>query len=745
MEYEHNLIHYLGPSHGLMILIYIMYFMSFIGLAAMRHCNANKFDNIAVQAVHDLRCISRVECLRLIFSHLLLPFEKFGILGFVVGALYWPIAVPLCIIVSLFYCIPTLYLLGRLLIQGRPEFLKMLPVPSSPLRKSSSSYKRSLTEGTTSLESCLLLDNISPELHQPIARKPIRKEHSSCFGKSRQAIHTAGLSFLVGFLCVLFMISVLVLFTEVFGFLIEVCVFTLMGAVVNASSAAKYIMLAFWVIVYSTSCFNAVYERYMSLNSRVFEMIKDKLKDDVENVTLMREERQKNTAFKYFTNDEVKDHKRTEAELEYSSDEDVDVEKRGLSQSNSIVPVDTIEYINDQLHWRLNHLILFVDRKDIPRIPKELFERICEIDAPGCPGPVYKSLLRACRKFLYMIIFLTFVVIVVMAFGDVYKLSTTNQLLVTLAGGFLPFVVRFVLTSKQEELSLNTYSFNGKIHNIIDSFTQTWPVFDLSFDIIRTEGHEPDITGAHPPQGCGPGGGSAPGTSGVQGQTVLPDDQGYATLSQPSNRPGVPAGYHLPRRTEPSQVDLLITIRDDSEDDQDQSRNLRSEPQSGNYGSHGSLNSGHLRPSPDEGMANTTNASILARQIAAVQAAQAAQAAAAQAHHNQAANTLNKQISSSAGTQSNAETPVRRTVSYDATASAGSHGSPAGTGSTSPRPVDLMVDMVRGGVLVRNPMDAVDNNEPPGATALPGNGTIPMWSRTSPYKKLPSKEGESCV
>ena len=71
-------------------------------------------------------------------------------------------------------------------------------------------------------------------------------------------------------------------------------------------------------------------------------------------------------------------------------------------------------------------------------------------------------------------------------------MSTTNQLLVTLAGGFLPFVVRFVLKPNKPEINLNTYSFEGKITEVIRSFHQTWPVYDLSFDPIQPE---PDCGG----------------------------------------------------------------------------------------------------------------------------------------------------------------------------------------------------------------------------------------------------------
>lgn len=85
----------------------------------------------------------------------------------------------------------------------------------------------------------------------------------------------------------------------------------------------------------------------------------------------------------------------------------------------------------------------------------------------------------ATKQLMYMIVFLAFVIAVVMIFGDAYKVSTTNQMLMTLAGGYLPFVVRFVMAPTKDEIYLNTYSFEGKVHNIIRNYNQVWPVFDL--------------------------------------------------------------------------------------------------------------------------------------------------------------------------------------------------------------------------------------------------------------------------
>ena len=347
------------------------------------------------------------------------------------------------------------------------------------------------------------------------------------------------------------MYSVLIMYAECFGFIVEGFVMILMGAVVNAGSAANYIMVSFWAITYSISCYNDAYERYMNLNAKVFEYIKEKLTDDIKKVTAMRKVKQRYTAFKYFTSEDIQNEAQIEIEADLESADELNAvigttPRRPAPKQVSFE--DSIEYIGGKLHWKIYHAIFFVDKKDVPRIPRELFEQICHIEAPGCPGPVYKGLLGATQKFLYMVVFLVFVAIVVNTFGNMYDVSSTNQLLVTLAGGFVPFVIRFVLQPKQNDLDLNTYTFQGKVHELIKTFQQTWPVHDLTFKLDSNV--EQDI-----PNG--------------------PDaTRNISTENAVTTEP-------IPR-----QVDLLITIRD--EDLTDPTVNLRSET-----GSVGSLPSGH--------------------------------------------------------------------------------------------------------------------------------------------------------
>lgn len=122
---EGSVLQYLTPNHPILVGLYVIYCISLLLLAFFRACDSEKFDNIARGSVQDLRCISRIHCFRLILAHILLPIEKFGIFfGIIVGCLYWPIVLPVCVFITLLYCVPLFYMTGRFLIHTRPKFLR---------------------------------------------------------------------------------------------------------------------------------------------------------------------------------------------------------------------------------------------------------------------------------------------------------------------------------------------------------------------------------------------------------------------------------------------------------------------------------------------------------------------------------------------------------------------------------------------------------------------------------------------
>ena len=144
----------------------------------------------------------------------------------------------------------------------------------------------------------------------------------------------------------------------------------------------------------------------------------------------------------------------------------------------------------------INDLILFMDNDDVPRIPSKLFDEVCQIRVPGSPGPVYLSLLKATIKFFFIIMFLGFVFIVVLSFGEVYRMSGTSQMLATMAGGFTPFIFSYILKPANPDPELGSVSFKSKLEEVIENFRQIWPMYDFIFDV--NDKREPSDSGSGP-------------------------------------------------------------------------------------------------------------------------------------------------------------------------------------------------------------------------------------------------------
>ena len=468
ITYGNSVLQYLTPMHPVFILCYIIYFCCFVMMASLRSVDEHLFENIAKAPLYDFRNISLQAAMKMVLAHLLLPLEKFGICGIVIGIPYWIVVIPLAAVVFVIYAVPVTYLIFRIMIPHRPTCMKKESNKHSDKETQSSKY---IADGVNSIESMFMLNDISGT--RGIVIDP--KQH-----KYRNSFAMNAILFLLRLATLLFVMAVLLIMAEFFGFVLEIGVFTLMGTIVNAAIAAKYVMLFFWIMIYASSCYNHVYEQYVKMNKAVFDMFKNKLTDEITKVTRKPSNEQDNTAFYYFK----KDPDAPDVELQ-DANEERRIEDTDDIAVDSNAPQHLVKkppFSRDKvLHWTLKDAIVFVDKKDKPRIPLKLFREISKIKAPGCPGPIVPNLLAATRNFLYMVIFLLFVLIVVMSFGNIYEISTTNQMIVTLAGGFLPFVIRFVLSPKPAEIHLNTYSFDGKIHEIIRGYSDSWPIYDIPF------------------------------------------------------------------------------------------------------------------------------------------------------------------------------------------------------------------------------------------------------------------------
>ena len=270
---------------------------------------------------------------------------------------------------------------------------------------------------------------------------------------------------LCALLSILTMYGVVIILSEVTGCLVDVVVFTVMGCIVSASEfLVQYVMLILMFVVYCNDSFNDMQVKYLWMNRMVVTETKHRFRRDLEYLTslpgFLRKKR-KNQAFKAQLLNE---------QTEYEATDDVACEPAN--------------------HWIINDLVLFVDSKCTPRIPIKLFNEAIQIPVAGVPGPVYRGHIEALKHLSKIIIFVLFVFILVMSFGSIHKISTTNQTMATVVVGFLPRILKTFRPPPEPEMELEQVGFISALEEIIINFCQNWPIHDLPFEVITDEDND---------------------------------------------------------------------------------------------------------------------------------------------------------------------------------------------------------------------------------------------------------------
>ncbi|CAC5408926.1 unnamed protein product [Mytilus coruscus] len=444
--YRTNIIQHLSPTHGIFIAAYVFYFLTFVSIALPSKSVSEKVKSIARCSFQDMLNVERTSVLQVLLRIGLWPFKNWGLLALLTAPVYTCVMAPACSLIFAVYCLPTIYLTYRLFYHARNkiDYKEQNVDDESPMitRKPSVVKIKKIKKNIT---------KIDKTVHKRLMSISENEEHifpctwgSGTIYNIRRCI----VQILVGVFCVSCLYSFILLAVEATGILVEIMAFTMMGIIVNAGSTLRYVSMALLVLVYMHDCYNNVYESYLTFNKAVIDDIMDRVED-----------------------------LKTVASLPSSMQESIGF---------TVKPVEAVDRIptafvfdKSEPRWRIGHLLLFLDSFDTPRIPLRLFKKLCEVRVHGAPGPVYINLLRATGKFFIIVVFLFFVMIVVMAFGNVHQISSTNQTLATLAGGFVPMLLKNILPRKSVKLNLKTLSFKGQIDEVICEFKQNWPVCDL--------------------------------------------------------------------------------------------------------------------------------------------------------------------------------------------------------------------------------------------------------------------------
>ena len=470
--YDWRLVSYLSPLHPVWIALYGIYFITCLILSTPPHTSDRDFIShvrfVAYSGLSSLHAMKRLTGVNAILNLLLWPFDRFGFFGVFVGLLFWPIALPICLIFFTLYVIPLLYLLVRILVG--PEIEGPEP-PTNPnysfLRNTTGRNILNKRQGIrTRLKSLL-----------NIFQKVKVCQTNLAFNDGMASLRLLGVKhsfyqLIARLLCIVSLLGTMVVFTECVGFIADMVTLTLMGVLANAQYLIKHITILLMILFYCYDVFNEVSKTYLSLNAELFKEIQSRV-EGLESTIGLKQSDQENNGF-IINNTEIPDDE-------------------NLEDGSNIHPdhIQAKYYANpkqeDKIYWYVNDLGLFVDRKDTPRIPCKLFEEVCKIQVCGAPGPIYVSHMKALMELAFIVMFLLFVFVIILALGEESHLSSGSKVIATVIGGLIPYLFKTLLKAKPTKIKFDSLKFKSRLNETITACAQKWPLYDLHFDLVKKE------------------------------------------------------------------------------------------------------------------------------------------------------------------------------------------------------------------------------------------------------------------
>ena len=345
----------------------------------------------------------------------------------IVGAIYWPIVLPNQHRVHL-------YILHSNALPNGPtdhSYQTSLPRRLSNRRFLSS---RELFDGVTSFASCFMLNNISRSHTAQVSRSLNQKSRGlksssrlDCFPSVKVIAGIIG-SGALKLAMVTCLLSVLVMYTEALDFLVRVCFFTLIGAILNSDVTISYVILACWTLVYILLCYHRLYSTYLHLSKAIFRFLKQEITRDAHVMTFLgyAANDRVNMAFIYspgerrhpddpgtMTPSYVSRANKCQSSVAMVTDRVSGVIATVLDSETARVEMepdrpDCVECQDGKLCWKIQSLIMFIDSKDNLRIPRDVFHKISELDMPGNPGPIRRAIIKSAAALIGLLLSLRF-------------------------------------------------------------------------------------------------------------------------------------------------------------------------------------------------------------------------------------------------------------------------------------------------------------------------------------------------
>ena len=428
--YPGSLVPYLTPKHALFIVIYIILIADIVTLICMPAVARRKLKFTIRMSMRYMNNTNKFDAFVSFLAHMLYPLEKYGVMGFVFLIPFWLIAMPIGLLILCYLIFPIMNLAIRLLINLVYYTIKFFR-PGL--------YKTFKPRNETLIR---IWDVIKEWADGVIVVDKFERK-----SRRNMMIHVISLA-----LCVLTIAMLLVLVVECIHFYIECAVYVVIGVVLNSNKIMKFLSLFVLIIWYAFDCFGAVRTRYQTFAKVINSEIQDRVGEAVKQVAMHTKAEQEAQAFAVLSKD-------------------------GAVAERMTIVAGTEGYMK----WNAKRLLLFLDKSDIPYIPKDFLFKAAKLGHYYCPGPVHLLYLNALVELLWITLFLGFVMLIILAFGEANNISGANQTLATLAGGFIPFAFRKCFAKSQSGPSIDKSNIRWKttLAEAIESYSKRWTFSDL--------------------------------------------------------------------------------------------------------------------------------------------------------------------------------------------------------------------------------------------------------------------------
>lgn len=434
--YTGNVVTYVSPMNALFLFVYI--FLPVVGILYVFLPSSIK----ANLKFTVWKCFSHMKNTRRKFAcgmfttYLLWPLTRFGALGCVIFPL-WLIVLPFFLILLILEVVPMPNLTYRYIVNFFYYMYKVCcPMPGSS------------NPGPIRLWLRRQIDNI-------LVIHPDESGHRG------QKLFLA----IALFVTLLTLWLVILLIGECMSFYVECSIYVLIGFILDPGRAMKFLSVVMLIGVYGYQSFTGVYKTYATYCKSVHQQLQDLLEDKLKEIALLPEDEQENTSFR----------------VPPSSKQSKNEKLKLVSGSEG------------QLKWNAQRLVLFLNKEDIPYIPKKLLFELANMQHFYCPGQIHMLYLWAMYDFAKILIFLMFVFIVIFAFGQTNNVSSGRQSIAALGSGFLPLMLRKFLF-ESEAVSKSNLRWYGMFLETLQGFSDRWHPVDIHVSKVHlgVHSHEND-------------------------------------------------------------------------------------------------------------------------------------------------------------------------------------------------------------------------------------------------------------